>query len=117
MLMAAFDLDWKTHPTINRLYGKLPRISSIIRERRTRFTGHWFRRKEELVSDVLLWDPKHGRAKVGRPVKTYPKLLTEDTGVQFAGLPNVMDNRELWSEIVNSVRGYSPDMMMMNTGS
>ena len=98
MLRVVLDLNWKTHPTINRLYGKLPRISSIIRERRTRFTGHWFRRKEELVSDVLLWDPKHGTANVGRLIKTYPKLLTEDTGVQLAGLPNAMDNRELWRE-------------------
>ena len=49
-------------------------------------------------------DPKHGTAEVGRPVKTYPKLLTEDTGVHLADLPNAMDNRELWREIVNSVQ-------------
>ena len=96
MLRAELESNWKTHPTINRLDGKLPRISSIIRERRTRFAGHCFRRKEELVSDVLLWDPKHGTSKVGRPVKTHPKLLTEHTGVQFADLPNAMENRELW---------------------
>ena len=60
------------------------------------------------LDKVLLWDPKHGMAKVGRPVKTHPKLLTEDTGVQLADLPNAMDNRELWSEIVNSVRATCP---------
>ena len=67
------------------------------------FRRHCFRQKEELVSDVLLWDPKHGMAKVGRPFRTHPKLLTEDTGVQLADLPNAMDNRELWREIVNLV--------------
>ena len=93
---------------MNRLCGKLLRISSIIREGRTRFAGHCFRRKEELVSDVLLWDPKHGTAKVGRPVKTYPELLTEDTGVQLADLPHAMDDRELWGEIVNLVWSTCP---------
>ena len=48
-------------------------------------------------------EPRHGTAKVGRPVKTYPKLLTEDTCIQLADLPNAMDNKELWKEIINSV--------------
>ena len=47
-------------------------------------------------------------AKVGRPVKTYPNLLTEDTSVQLADLPNAVDNRELWREAVNSVRATRP---------
>ena len=51
---------------------------------------------------------KHGTAKVERPVKTYPKPLTEDTGVQLADLPNAVDNRELWREIVNSIRATCP---------
>ena len=113
MLRAVLDSNWKTHPTINRLDGKPPRISSIIRERRTRFAGHCFRRKEELVSDALLWDPKHGTSKVGRPVKTHPKLLTEHTGVQFADLPNAMENRELWRGNNKFGPGHSPDMMIM----
>ena len=50
----------------------------------------------------------HGTAKVGRPVKTYPKLLTEDTSAQLADVPNALDNRELWREIVNSVRATRP---------
>ena len=70
--------------------------------------GHCYRRKEELVSDVLLWDPKHGTAKVERPVTTYPRLLTEDTGVQLSDLPKATDNRELWREIVDSVRATRP---------
>ena len=60
------------------------------------------------ISDVLLWDPGNGTAKVGKPVKTYPKLLTEDTGVQITDLPNAMENRELWREIVNSVQATRP---------
>ena len=108
MLRAVLDLNWQTHPKINRLYGKLPRISSIIRERRTRFTKQSFRRRDVLFSDVLLWDPQHGTPKMGRPVKTYPKLLTEDTGVQIANLSNVVDNWALWKEIVNSVRATPP---------
>ena len=47
-------------------------------------------------------------AKVGRPVKTYPKLLTEDAGVELAHLPYAIENRELWQEIVDSVRATRP---------
>ena len=29
------------------------------------------RSKDELIRDVLLWTPSHGRAKAGRPARTY----------------------------------------------
>ena len=80
----------------------------MIRARITHFAGHCFRRTEELISSILPWDPKDAMAKIARPVKTYQKLLTEDTGVQLADLPNAMDNRELWREIVNAVRATCP---------
>ena len=56
MLRLVLNLNWKTHPTIGRLYGQLPRTSSVIRERRTE---QCLRRKFEVISDVMLWDPKH----------------------------------------------------------
>ena len=40
-------------------------IASEIKERRTRFAGHCYRRKDEVVSNLILWTPKHGKAKVG----------------------------------------------------
>ena len=44
------------------------------------------------------WDPKYGAAEVGRLVKTYTKLLTEDTGLQLEDLHNTMDDRILRRE-------------------
>ncbi len=48
--------------------------------RRTRHAGHCWRSKDELISDVILWTPTYGRAKAGRPVRTYIQHLCEDTG-------------------------------------
>ena len=69
---------------------------------------HCFRREDEVVSDFVLLDSNHGTAKVGRPIKTYLKLLTEDHGIQVADLPNAVDNRELWREIFESVWATRP---------
>ena len=51
-----------------------------IQVRRTRHAGHCWRSRDELIRDVLLWIPTHGRAKAGRPARTYIQQLCEDTG-------------------------------------
>ena len=50
-------------------------------------------------------------AKVGRTVKTYTKLLTEDTGLQLEDLHKAMDDRAEWIERVHMVQAFL--MMMM----
>ena len=47
-----------------------------------------------IISDVLLWTPTYGRAKAGRPTRTYIQQLCEDTGCSLEDLPKAMDNRE-----------------------
>ena len=42
---------------------------------------HCWISRDELISDVLLWTPTHGRAKAGRPARTNIQQLCEDTGV------------------------------------
>ena len=69
-----------THPTRHQLYGHLPPIMKTIQVRRTRHAGYCWRSRDELISDVLLWTPTHGRAKSGRPARTYIQQLCEDTG-------------------------------------
>ena len=39
------------------MYGHLPPISQTIQLRRTRYVGHWWRSKGEVISDVLQWTP------------------------------------------------------------
>ena len=71
MLRAILNKSWQQHPTRHQLHGHLPPITKTIKVRRTRHTGHCWRSRDELISDVLLWTPTHGRAKAGRPARTY----------------------------------------------
>ena len=63
MLRAILNKSWRQHPTRHQLYGHLPPITKTIQVRRTRHTGHCWRSRDELIRDVLLWTPTHGRAK------------------------------------------------------
>ena len=54
--------------------------------------------RNELISDVLLWTPSHGRAKAGCPARTYVQQLCADSGCSPEDLPKAMDDREGWRE-------------------
>ena len=80
MLRAILNKSWRQHPTRHQLYGHLPPITKTIQVRRTRHAGHCWRSRDKLISDVLIWTPTYGRAKAGRPARTYIQQLCEDTG-------------------------------------
>ena len=86
-MLRAVLKSWRQHPTRHQLYGHLPPITKTIQVRRTRHAGHCWRSKDELISDVLLWTPTYGRAKAGRPARTYIQQLCEDTGCNPEDLP------------------------------
>ena len=69
--------------------------------------GHCWRSRDELIRDVLLWIPTHGRAKAGRPARTYIQQLCEDTGCSPEDLPRAMNDREEWRERVRDIRAAS----------
>ena len=104
MLRAVLNKSWRQHPTRPQLYGHLPPITKTIQVRRTRHAGHCWRSKDELISDVLLWTPTHGCARVGRPARTYIQQLCEDTGCNPEDLPEAMNDREKWRETVRDIR-------------
>ena len=79
-------------PTRHRLYGHLPPIAKTIQVRLTRHAGHCWRSRDELIRDVLLWTPTYGRAKAGRPARTYIQQLCEDTGCSPEDLPEAMND-------------------------
>ena len=81
MLRAILNKSWKQHPTKQQLYGHLPPIKKTIQVKRTRHAGNNWRSREELISDVLLWNPSYGRIKAGRPARIYIQQLCEDTGL------------------------------------
>ena len=102
MLRAILNKSWQQHPTRHQLYGHLPPITKTIQVRRTRHAGHCWRSR-----DVLLWIPTHGRAKAGRPARTYIQQLCEDTGCCPEDLPRAMNDREEWRERVRDIRATS----------
>ena len=104
MLRAILNKSWRQHPTRRQLYGHLPPITKTIQVRRARHAGHCWRSKDELVSDVLLWTPTYGQAKAGRPARTYIQQLCEDTGCKSEDLPEAMNDREKWREMVKDIR-------------
>ena len=71
MLRAILNKSGRQHPTKQQLYGHLPPITKTIKVRRTRHAGHGWRSKDDLISNILLCAPSHGRAKAGRPARTY----------------------------------------------
>ena len=104
MLRAVLNKSRRQHPTRHQLGGHLPPISKTIQVRQTRHVGHCWRSKDELISDVLLWTPTYGRAKAGRPARTYIQQLCEDTGCSPEDLPEAMNDREKWRERVRDIR-------------
>ena len=107
MLRAILNKSWRQHPTKHQLYGHLPPITKTIQVRRTRHAGHCWRSRDELIRDVLLWTPTHGRAKAARPARTYIQQLCEDTGCCPEDLPRAMNDRKEWWERVRDIRATS----------
>ena len=107
MLRAILNKSWRQHPTSHQLYGHHPPITKTIQVRRTRHTGHCWRSRDDLISDVLLWTRTYGRAKAGRPTRTYIQKLCKDTGCSPEDLPEAMNDREKWRERVRDIRATS----------
>ena len=57
MLREILNKSWQQHPTRHQLYGYQPPITKTIQVRRTRHAGHCWRSRDELIRDVLLWNP------------------------------------------------------------
>ena len=103
-LLAILNKSWRQQPTKNQLYGRLPPITKTIQVRRTRHAGLCWRSRDALINDVLPWTPTYGRAKAGRPARTYIQQLWEDTGSSPEELPEAMNDREKWRERVRDIR-------------
>ena len=104
--------SFRLHPTKQQLYGHLPPITKTIKIRLTRHVGgHRWRSRDELVSDVLLWTPSHGRSKAGRPAGTYIQQLYVDMGCSPENLLEALDDMEEWQERVRDIHADDDDEM------
>ena len=100
ILRAILNKSWRQHPTKHQIYSHLPPITKTIQVRRTRHAGHCWRSRDKLISNVLLWTPTYGRAKAGRPARTFIPQLCEGTGCSPEDLLQAMNDREKWRESV-----------------
>ena len=71
------------------------------------FTGHYWRSKDKLVSDVLLRTPTHQCALFGRSARTDLQQLCADTGCSLEDLLGVMDDRDGWRDRVREIHAVS----------
>ena len=105
MLRTALNVTWKEHRTNVDLYGKLPRLSDTIRNRRMRLAGHCVRHPELTASGLVLWEPTHGKKSRGRPQATYIDTLRRDTGLNSAPeIQTLMEDREMWRAAIRDAR-------------
>lgn len=95
LLKRVLNLDWRNHPTLQEIYNGLPRISSVLTSRMLTFSGHCFRSKHEVISDLLLWCPAGPKRSRKR---TFLDVLKRETGLESEELRTAMANRELWRE-------------------
>ena len=103
MLQAVLNKSWRQYPTSHQLYGHLPPITKTIQVRRTRHAAHSWRSRDELISDVLRWTPTYGRARAGRQATTYIQQVCEDTVCSPEDLPEAINDREKWREMVRGI--------------
>ena len=103
MLLTILNKSWEQHPTKQQLNGHLPPIMKTIKFRRTRHVGHYWRSRDKLISDILLWTPLHGQANAGQPARTDIQQLCVNMGCSPEDLPEAMDDREGWLERVRDI--------------
>ena len=110
LLRRVLNVSWMDHVPNTELYGDLPLLSSTIRQRRLRFAGHCFRADNQPVTNLLFWDPSQGNRGQGAGIKTFPKLLREDTNLTSDNeIQGLMAERKLWRQRVNNVIVSSKD--------
>ena len=93
MLWAVLNKSWKQHPTKQKLCGHQPPITKTIHNRLARHAGHFLRSNDEIMSDMFLWTPSYGRAKLGRSARTYMQQLCDDTVCSLENLLGGIDDR------------------------
>ena len=89
------NLDWRNHSTLQEIYKGLPRISTVLTSRMLTFSGHCFRSKHEIISDLLLWCPA-GPKRLRKRI--FLDILKQTTGLELGELETAMVDRELWRE-------------------
>ena len=97
VLRAVVNKSLRQHSTKLQLYGHLPLITKTIQARWTRYAGHCWRSRDELISDVLQWTPHMDEQR--QEVQLGPIYICADAVFSLEDIPEVMDDKEGWWEI------------------
>ena len=99
LLRKVQNFTWNDKVNNIDLYNGMPGVSEKIRVRRLKLSGHCQRHPEIMANFELLWVPKHGMRKPGRPRLTYVDTLLQDTGLESTEeLLKAMNDRKSWRE-------------------
>jgi len=85
--------------TNSELYGKVPPVSTTLRQRRLQFAGHCYRRFDQPVHSAMFYNPPGIFERGGQVRLNFVKQLVRDTGMTEFELPRTMTNREAWRAI------------------
>ena len=96
------------------MYAGIPKLSDTIRTIRLKLAWHCLR-SEEAVADLVLWTPRHGKRRPGRPAATYFDILKKDTGLKVNSILRAMSDRDMGRHLdsrsdgldLNKPRNYS----------
>ena len=109
LLRMALNVSWKQHLTNKELYGKLPKISSKITERRMKLAGHIHRHPELTAHKLLFWEPLHGRPNRGCKPINFIDMLRKDTGGSSTQeIGSLMLDRKGWKIRTQESRDHYP---------
>lgn len=87
LLRIANNVDWTAHARNSFLYGNgtIPPLGHTIAKRTLRFAGHAFRAKDQLVPDIMMFEPRPTASKLSylisraQPKKNSPVLCQTGT--------------------------------------
>ena len=94
MLQKTQNVSWCHHMTNQEQYGSLPRITTIVRQRRLRLAGHVMRH-DGVANNVLLWKPGGPRRR-GRPTTTLENITEKDMNLSGINLLTAMKDQNHW---------------------
>ena len=82
---------WELYKNATCCFEQIPEVNSSftatflpfrkpVKIRRPKHAGYYWRSKDKLISDVVLWTPANGYTRLGQPVKIYIHQICADTG-------------------------------------
>ena len=99
LLMRVQNISWREHKTKADYlqYHGIPPISTILAQGRPRFSGHCYRAKDQIISEVIcLRLPCISR---GRRPLNFIGCVARDINQQTYDFPNVMADKDSWRRI------------------